>query len=94
MKKILIINNDNFYDKHALDFATRIAVDEKATLCAETMIVKGEPKEELASFISAYSHLPVMRASYGRSSLSRFFKESLVNFILEKTNAPIFIAHD
>src|SRR4051794_13567347 len=32
MKKILVINNDYFVQKYTLDFATRIAVDEKATL--------------------------------------------------------------
>jgi len=61
---------------------------------AEILIVKGEPKEQLTNFINAYSNPLVIMGSFGRSSLSRFFKESLANSIIEKTNAPIFIAHD
>jgi nucleotide-binding universal stress UspA family protein len=32
--------------------------------------------------------------AFGRSTLSRFFKDSLANIIVEQTNAPLFITHD
>lgn len=61
---------------------------------AEILIVKGDSKEELSNIINAYSNPVVIMGSFGRSLLSRFFKESLAQPILENTNAPIFIAHD
>ena len=57
-------------------------------------ILKGETKEELSGFINNTTNPLVVMGAYGRSSLSRFFKESLANIILERTNAPIFITHE
>lgn len=57
-------------------------------------ILKGETKQELPRFINSLSNPLVVMGAFGRSSLSRFFKESLANVILEQTNAPVFIAHD
>lgn len=57
-------------------------------------ILKGEPRQELASFINNQNNALVIMGSFGRSYLSRFFKESHANYIIENTNSPLFIAHD
>lgn len=56
-------------------------------------ILKGEAKEELPLFISLHKNALVVMGSFGRSSLSRFFKDSLANIVLEKTNTALFITH-
>ena len=61
---------------------------------AKIEILKGSAKEELADYINKHPNALVIMGAFGRSSLSRIFKESLANSILKKTNAPIFIAHD
>lgn len=61
---------------------------------SEIVILKGDPKEELARYINNQVNPLVVMGAFGRSSFSRFFKESLANVIAKKTNAPIFITHD
>jgi hypothetical protein len=57
-------------------------------------ILKGETRDELTKFINQLSNPLVIMGAFGRSSLSRFFKDSLANIIVEQTNAPLFITHD
>lgn len=61
---------------------------------AQINLLKGDPREELPRYINNLSNPLVVMGAFGRSSFSRFFKESLANIILERTNAPIFIAHE
>ncbi|MEO5889637.1 MAG: universal stress protein [Ferruginibacter sp.] len=61
---------------------------------AKIEIIKGETKNELTNYINGLSNPLIVMGAFGRSSLSRFFKESLANFIITQTNAPIFIAHN
>ncbi len=61
---------------------------------AKIEIIKGETKKELANYINRLSNPLIVMGAFGRSSLSRFFKESLANYIMTHTNAPIFIAHN
>ncbi len=61
---------------------------------AKIEIIKGETKNELANYINRLSNPLIVMGAFGRSSLSRFFKESLANHIMTQTNAPIFIAHN
>ncbi len=61
---------------------------------AKIEIIKGETKIELTNYINRLSNPLIVMGSFGRSSLSRFFKESLANYIITQTNAPIFIAHN
>jgi hypothetical protein len=56
-------------------------------------ILKGDAKDELPLFISLHLNALVVMGSFGRSSLSRFFKESLASTVLEKTNTALFITH-
>ncbi len=61
---------------------------------AKIEIIKGETKNELTNYINRLSNPLIIMGAFGRSSLSRFFKESLANYIMTQTNAPIFIAHN
>lgn len=61
---------------------------------ADIKILKGDTKEELSNFINSLVNPLVIMGAFGRNSLSRFFKESLANIIMEKTNAPLFVTHD
>ncbi len=61
---------------------------------AKIEIIKGETKNELTNYINRLSNPLIIMGAFGRSSLSRFFKESHANHIMTQTNAPIFIAHN
>ena len=61
---------------------------------AKIEIIKGETKNELSNYINNLSNPLIVMGAFGRSSLSRFFKESLANHIMTQTNAPLFIAHN
>lgn len=61
---------------------------------AKIEIIKGETKSELTNYINILSNPLIIMSAFGRSSLSRFFKESLANYVMTQTNAPIFIAHN
>ncbi len=61
---------------------------------AKIEIIKGETKNELTNYINQLSNPLIVMSAFGRSLLSRFFKESLANYIITQTNAPIFIAHN
>jgi hypothetical protein len=61
---------------------------------AKIEIIKGETKTELTNYVNRLSNPLIIMGAFGRSLLSRFFKESLANYIITQTNAPIFIAHN
>jgi hypothetical protein len=61
---------------------------------AKIEIIKGETKNELTNYINSLTNPMIVMGAFGRSSLSRFFKESHANYIMTQTNAPIFIAHN
>ncbi len=58
-----------------------------------TEILNGNAADVLPEYINSLSNPLIVMGAFGRSSLSRFFKESLANIVLAKTNAPVFIAH-
>ena len=62
---------------------------------ATVEILPGEPADVLPAFTnrSSGSALVVMGA-YGRSALSRVFRHSLANSILDRANASLFITHE
>jgi hypothetical protein len=57
-------------------------------------VLKGETRDELTKFINQRSNPLVIMGAFGRSSLSRFFKDSLASIIVEQTNVPLFVTHD
>jgi len=61
----------------------------------EVEIIQGRASEELPVSIRRYTdNMIVVMGSYGRSAVSRFFRQSLANAILEKTPASLFITHE
>lgn len=60
---------------------------------SEIAILKGELKSEIAEFINARKDNLVVMGAFGRSSLSRIFKESLAIAVIDRTSAPVFISH-
>lgn len=56
-------------------------------------VLKGDVKFELPRFINQHKNALVVMGSFGRSLLSRFFKESLANVVLAKTKTSLFITH-
>ncbi len=60
---------------------------------AEMVLLKGRLQGELEQFISAQPNSIVVLGAFGRSALSRWFKESLATTLLQQTSAPLFITH-
>jgi nucleotide-binding universal stress UspA family protein len=61
----------------------------------EVEILQGKASEELSGFINRYiDNMIVVMGAYGRTAVSRFFRQSLANAILEKTAASLFITHE
>ncbi|MDO6430564.1 universal stress protein [Flavitalea sp. BT771] len=61
----------------------------------EVEIMQGRASEELPGFINRYTdNMIVVMGSYGRTAVSRFFRQSLANAILEKTAASLFTTHE
>lgn len=56
-------------------------------------ILNGELNETLVNYIKGASKAMVVMGSFGRSPVSRFFKESLANAIMEQCAAALFITH-
>lgn len=60
---------------------------------AEVVVLRGDLKSELSHFVQSKPHSLVVMGAFGRSALSRFFKESLATTVLDKTQASLFISH-
>ena len=60
---------------------------------AEVVVLKGDAKTELCNFIKNKPGSLVVMGAFGRSALSRFFKESVATTVLSATNSSIFISH-
>jgi nucleotide-binding universal stress UspA family protein len=62
---------------------------------ATVEILPGNPAEVLPAFVNTTSGSTlVIMGAYGRSALSRLFRQSLANSILEKANASLFVTHE
>ncbi|MEO5998084.1 MAG: universal stress protein [Chitinophagaceae bacterium] len=59
----------------------------------QVVVLRGNAKSEIIQFINQQKNTLVVMGAFGRSALSRLFKESLALPILEKTSAPVFISH-
>ncbi len=60
---------------------------------AEIVVLKGDIRSELVTFVNNISESLVVMGSFGRNAFSMFFKESLGITVLRKTNASVFICH-
>jgi nucleotide-binding universal stress UspA family protein len=58
-------------------------------------VLTGEIKDTLANYlINKQDNTVIVMGAYGRSAVSRLFRQSLANYIISKTNAPLFITHE
>jgi hypothetical protein len=60
---------------------------------AEIIIFKGSVKSQLPDLVNKRKNSLLVMGAFGRNALSRLFKESFAFTVLEKTMAPVFIAH-
>jgi len=59
-----------------------------------TDILKGDSRNVLSVYINEHQHNSiVIMGAYGRSAVSRMFRQSLANYIISQTNIPLFITH-
>jgi hypothetical protein len=62
---------------------------------ATVEVLPGEPADVLPAVANKFSDSTlVVMGAYGRSALSRLFRESLANSILQKANASLFLTHE
>jgi hypothetical protein len=54
---------------------------------------QGKPEDELFNYMLQKKNSLVIMGSFGRSSLSRFFKRTTANNILKTNHLPVFITH-
>ncbi len=58
-------------------------------------ITKGEPEETISNYLRKFrENKLIVLGAYQRSELSRWFKTSMADVLMEKLNSPLFIAHN
>lgn len=60
---------------------------------AEAVLLKGEVKAQLVTFIRQHSKSLVVMGAFGRNALSRLLKESMALTVLRQTDAALFVTH-
>ncbi len=55
--------------------------------------MEGDPESRLLAYTMNCRHVFIIMGAYGRSGISRFFKSSTAQSILEVVPSPVFIAH-
>jgi nucleotide-binding universal stress UspA family protein len=62
---------------------------------ATVEVLPGEPAEVLPAFANKFADSAiVVMGAYGRGGLSRMFRQSMANSLLQKANASLFITHE
>ena len=60
----------------------------------QTDVLTGDTKNVLSAYINKHEHNSiVVMGAYGRSAVSRMFRQSLANYIISQTTIPLFITH-
>jgi hypothetical protein len=58
-------------------------------------VLKGDTKEAFKHCLdNAHPGSVIVMGAYGRSAVSRFFRQSFSNYIISQTNMPLFITHE
>lgn len=80
--------------KEQLDFDTQVREYLKLHYAeAEVLILHGNVQQELSQIIIANKSPLVVMGAFGRSALSRLFKESMAFQLMESVRACLFISH-
>lgn len=62
---------------------------------AEYHVFKGHPEDQIISFLQRRKdHCLVVLGAYQRSRVSRWFRHSMADYLMEYINQPLFIAHN
>ena len=60
----------------------------------ETVVLEGDPADEIFEYLLRREKVMVVMGSYGRSSLSRLFRPSSAELITKTMTRPLFISHE
>lgn len=55
--------------------------------------LRGDPETEIVNYLEDRVHTLAVLGAYKRNMVSRWFKASMANILMEETNLPLFIAH-
>ena len=57
-------------------------------------VIKGDPEEEILQYLEGHRENElVVLGAYRRSEVSRWFKSSMADKLMQDTDTPLFIAH-
>lgn len=57
------------------------------------VLLKGEPEDELLTYLLKKKYIMVVMGAYGRNLVSRFFKHSHADLLIKTLAYPVFITH-
>jgi hypothetical protein len=60
---------------------------------ATTQLLRGDPEVEIVSYLENRVHTLAVLGAYKRNMVSRWFRASMANVLMEETNLPLCIAH-
>ena len=60
---------------------------------ADFIVLKGDGENELLNYLRKKKHAMVVMGAYGRSMLSRFFRQSHADLLIKTLAYPLFITH-
>lgn len=62
---------------------------------AEYHVYKGQPEDQILSFMQRRKdHCLVVLGAYQRNKVSRWFRQSMADYLMETVKQPLFIAHN
>ena len=61
---------------------------------AAYIAIKGDPSDEIFTYLLKRDNIMAVMGSYGRSSLSRLFRPSHAELVTKTMTRPLFISHD
>ena len=60
----------------------------------QTVLLQGDVKSNFISFVREHQqNALVVMGAYGRNALSRLFRQSLADVVLQQSTAPLFLTH-
>jgi nucleotide-binding universal stress UspA family protein len=60
---------------------------------AKFKILRGDPEREIVSYLEDKTSTLVVLGAYKRGMVSRWFRASMADILMEETNSPLFVAH-
>jgi len=56
-------------------------------------ILRGDPETEIVNYLEFEEHTLAVLGAYKRNMVSRWFKASMADVLMDETNLPLFVAH-